>query len=75
MLLVLDEPTTGLDSFMAENIVKILKSLADRGKTIICTIHQPSSQVFSHFNKLLLLSEGRTIFLGNTTNALSFFAR
>jgi ABC-type multidrug transport system ATPase subunit len=39
------------DSHLALNIVKILKSLAQKGKVIICTIHQPSSQVFDKFDK------------------------
>jgi len=75
MLLVLDEPTTGLDSLMAENVVKLLKKLSEKGKTVICTIHQPSSQVFSMFNRLLLLSEGRTAFLGKPNDAVAFLAK
>ncbi|CAG2116671.1 unnamed protein product, partial [Medioppia subpectinata] len=43
---LIDEPTTGLDSFMAQNIVQTLKTMASEGRTIVCTIHQPSSQVF-----------------------------
>ena len=44
-LMFCDEPTSGLDSFMAQNVVAVLKTLAERGKTVICTIHQPSSEV------------------------------
>jgi len=50
-LLFCDEPTSGLDSFMAENVVTSLKKLAARGKTVICTIHQPSSQVYAMFDR------------------------
>lgn len=69
-----DEPTTGLDSFMAQNIVEVMRNLADKGKTIITTIHQPSSEVFALFNRVLLMTEGRTAFLGSTDEAIDFFA-
>jgi ABC-type multidrug transport system ATPase subunit len=42
----LDEPTSGLDSFKAIQIVKLLKKLARNGKTVISTLHQPSSESF-----------------------------
>ena len=44
-LLFCDEPTTGLDSFMAGTVVGLMRDLAAKGKTILCTIHQPSSEV------------------------------
>ncbi|KAH3715723.1 hypothetical protein DPMN_058435 [Dreissena polymorpha] len=50
-LLFCYEPTSGLDSFMAENIVQMLQQMAKRGKTVICTIHQPSSEVFALFDQ------------------------
>lgn len=49
-----DEPTSGLDSFMAQNIVQTLQTMAAKGRTIICTIHQPSSEVFNMFDQLVL---------------------
>ncbi|WAQ93839.1 WHITE-like protein [Mya arenaria] len=58
-LLFCDEPTSGLDSFMAEKIVQTLKVMADKGKTIVCTIHQPSSEVCALFDHLLIMAEGR----------------
>ncbi|KAF2888856.1 hypothetical protein ILUMI_17317, partial [Ignelater luminosus] len=72
-LMFCDEPTSGLDSTMALNVVQILKRLAHTGKTIICTIHQPSSEVFALFDKLLLMAEGRVAFLGSTEEASNFF--
>ncbi|CAG2170870.1 unnamed protein product [Oppiella nova] len=54
-----DEPTTGLDSFMAKSIVQVLKTMASEGRTVICTIHQPSSPVFELFDSLLLMADGR----------------
>ncbi|CAH0395501.1 unnamed protein product [Bemisia tabaci] len=68
-----DEPTSGLDSFMAQNVVTVLKSMALKGKTIICTIHQPSSEVYAMFDKILLMAEGRVAFLGSPDDAFNFF--
>lgn len=50
-LLFADEPTSGLDSFMAQSLITALQQLAAQGRTIICTIHQPSSQVYAMFNR------------------------
>ncbi|OSX66785.1 hypothetical protein POSPLADRAFT_1128402 [Postia placenta MAD-698-R-SB12] len=57
-LLFLDEPTSGLDSQGALSIVGALRNLADKGQAIVCTIHQPSSDVFEMFDHLLLLRKG-----------------
>lgn len=72
-LLFCDEATSGLDSFMAENIVQTLKGMAGKGKTILCTIHQPSSEVYALFDQVLIMAEGRTAFLGDAKEALNFF--
>lgn len=73
-LMFCDEPTSGLDSFMAQSIVQVLKNLASTGKTVVCTIHQPSSEVFALFDRILLLAEGRTAYLGSIDRAAEFFA-
>lgn len=72
-ILFCDEPTSGLDSFMAENVVNNLKRLSSEGRTVICTIHQPSSQVFALFEQLLLIAEGRVAFMGAIDEAMNFF--
>lgn len=72
-LLLCDEPTSGLDSFMASNVLQVLKNLANKGKTIIITIHQPSSELFNLFDKMLLMAEGRVAFLGTPMQASQFF--
>lgn len=74
-LLFCDEPTTGLDSFSAQKIVHMMSSMAAQGKTIVCTIHQPSSELFSQFHELILLVEGRIAFMGAPENAITFFER
>ena len=51
-ILFVDEPTSGLDSFMAESVITALQKIANEGKTILATIHQPSSEVFQLFDRL-----------------------
>lgn len=72
-LMFCDEPTSGLDSFMALNVVQVLKRLAQSGKTVVCTIHQPSSELYTMFDKLLLMAEGKVAFLGSPNEANAFF--
>lgn len=72
-LMFCDEPTSGLDSFMAHNVVSVLRQMAAKGKIVVCTIHQPSSEVFSLFDRILLMAEGRVAFLGNREDAFDFF--
>lgn len=72
-ILFCDEPTSGLDSFMALSVVESMRSLSRQGKIIVCTIHQPSSEIFEMFDKLCLLAEGRLAFLGNLSDAYKFF--
>lgn len=63
-LLLLDEPTSGLDASTALRIIKILKQEATRGVSILATIHQPSSSIMFCFDRVILLSEGYTIYNG-----------
>uniref|UniRef100_A0A1I7YP24 ABC transporter domain-containing protein n=1 Tax=Steinernema glaseri TaxID=37863 RepID=A0A1I7YP24_9BILA len=73
-ILFCDEPTTGLDSFMARSVVKTLTRLASEGnKTIVCTIHQPASEVFELFDRVLFLAAGKPAFLGSPDEAIYFF--
>lgn len=53
---------------------QVLKNLASKGKVVVCTVHQPSSQVFALFDRVLLMTEGRTAFMGTANKALEFFA-
>lgn len=73
-LLYLDEPTSGLDSTTAQRIVSILWELARGGRTVVTTIHQPSSRLFYMFDKILLLSEGNPIYFGLGSTAMDYFA-
>ena len=58
-LLFLDEPTSGLDSNTANNIMGMLLALSRRGRTVMCTIHQPRSAIFYMFDHIMLLSKVR----------------
>ena len=70
-IILLDEPTSGLDSTSAVALMRILDSLARRGgKTILTSIHQPSSAVFFGFDKLMLLADGNVVFFGTPYNSL-----
>ena len=60
---------------MAMSIVETMKNLAKNGKTIICTIHQPSSELFEMFDKFCLISEGRLAYIGKRLNAINFFEK
>ena len=61
-LLLLDEPTSGLDSFRATSLVQFLQKLARRGKTVVATIHQPSSEAYLNFDKLILMCDGFIVY-------------
>eukprot|EP01127_Copromyxa_protea_P014018 TRINITY_DN3843_c0_g1_i4.p1 TRINITY_DN3843_c0_g1~~TRINITY_DN3843_c0_g1_i4.p1 ORF type:complete len:594 (-),score=104.46 TRINITY_DN3843_c0_g1_i4:40-1686(-) len=74
-LLLCDEPTSGLDSRSTQFLVELLKSLAKKGKAILCTIHQPSSYVFNLFDKVGILSKGNLVYFGTIPTALDFFGR
>ncbi|KAL2129334.1 hypothetical protein VTI74DRAFT_7926 [Chaetomium olivicolor] len=66
ILIFLDEPTSGLDGQSAYNTVRFLRKLADIGQALLVTIHQPSAQVFSVFDTLLLLAGGgKTVYFGD----------
>ncbi|KAL9367860.1 hypothetical protein Peur_039059 [Populus x canadensis] len=73
-LLFLDEPTSGLDSASAFFVIQTLRNIARDGRTIISSIHQPSSEVFALFDDLFLLSGGETVYFGDAKMAIEFFA-
>ncbi|KAL5225762.1 hypothetical protein ABZP36_012401 [Zizania latifolia] len=74
-LLLLDEPTSGLDSTSASKLLVVLQRLARATRrTIITTIHQPSSRMFHMFDKLLLIAEGQAIYHGKARDCMLHFS-
>jgi ATP-binding cassette subfamily G (WHITE) protein 1 len=74
-LLFLDEPTSGLDASTALSVMNTLQQLVKRdGKACLCTIHQPSAEIFALFDKVLLMAEGRAAYFGDVQGAATHFA-
>ena len=73
-ILFLDEPTSGLDSAASYEIISHLRTVARRyNLLVVASIHQPSTSTFSLFDKLLLLSQGKTCFFGPLSNVNAYF--
>ena len=73
-VLFLDEPTSGLSSRDSENILDLLKDLSLKGKLVFVVIHQPSSDIFKMFDKLLILDTGGyLIYNGNPVDSIIYF--
>nr|XP_043606320.1 ABC transporter G family member 21-like isoform X2 [Erigeron canadensis] len=73
-LLLLDEPTSGLDSTTALRLVATLKRLAQGGRSVVTTIHQPSSRLYWMFDKVVVLSDGCPIYSGHTGRVMEYFS-
>ncbi|KAL1509071.1 hypothetical protein ABEB36_003869 [Hypothenemus hampei] len=73
LVMFLDEPTTGLDSSSCKLCLELLKVLARQGRTIICTIHQPSASLFQMFDQVYVLSAGKCLYQGGAQKMLQFF--
>lgn len=75
-VLFCDEPTSGLSSRDSENIIDLLKELSLKGKLVFAVIHQPSSDIFKMFDKLLILDTGGfQIYYGNPVDAIVYFKK
>lgn len=74
-IIFLDEPTSGLDSTSAYNVIRAIVQMARARKlTVVATIHQPNTDTYSLFDKILLLARGKTIYFGSREDAPNYFA-
>ncbi len=75
-ILFVDEPTSGLSSRDSENVMDLLRELALKGKLIFVVIHQPSSDIYKMFDKMLILDTGGyQIYYGNPVEAITYFKK
>lgn len=75
-ILFLDEPTTGLDIINARNVVEIITSEAKaNNRIVIFTIHQPSTEIFYLFDKLMIMASGHNVYFGEAANAVNHFEK
>ena len=75
-ILFVDEPTSGLSSRDSENVMDLLRELALKGKLIFVVIHQPSSEIYKMFDKMVILDTGGyMIYYGNPVEAVMYFKR
>jgi len=73
-ILFVDEPTSGLSSRDSENVMDLLKELSQKGKIIFVVIHQPSSEIYKMFDKIIVMDTGGyIIYYGNPIEAITYF--
>ncbi|CAK8543693.1 unnamed protein product [Lathyrus sativus] len=77
-IIFMDEPTSGLDARAAAIVMRTVRNTVDTGRTVVCTIHQPSIDIFESFDELLLLKQGgKEIYVGplghHSSNLISYF--
>ncbi|CAM9775492.1 unnamed protein product [Ectocarpus fasciculatus] len=73
-LLFLDEPTTGLDAATALRVMVLLKGVASRGTTVVCSLHQPRPRVLNLLDNVMLLSCGKVAYFGSPQGSESYFS-
>jgi len=74
-MVFLDEPTSGLDSYSAVQLCTVLKKVANAGASVLFTIHQPASEIFNAFDRLILMNKGRVMYQGEVPNVPTYFKK
>ena len=72
-LVFLDEPTSGLDASGSLKLIRVLRKLADAGRTIVCTIHQPRVDAFRLFHMVFLMNAGTLLYFGPMSKIVDYF--
>lgn len=72
-IVFLDEPTSGLDSFSALQLVQVLDKVARAGASVLFTIHQPQSDIFDMFDRMILINKGQVMYQGDVENVTDYF--
>lgn len=72
-VILMDEPVSGLDSYTAEIVIGLLRELANKGKMIIVSIHQPSDLLYSKFDRLIFMQEGNIVYQGSRMDCPKYF--
>ncbi|PVD26127.1 hypothetical protein C0Q70_13795 [Pomacea canaliculata] len=72
-ILLLDEPTTGLDSFTARHLVASLQQLARQGTLVVLSLHQPRYDIVRMLDQTILMSKGQVVYSGTTSNLVPYF--
>nr|KAF7389745.1 hypothetical protein H0235_018229 [Vespula pensylvanica] len=72
-VLLLDEPTSGLDSVSSNQVINLLHSMSKSGCTVACAVHQPSSQMISEFDNIIVIDQGKTLYCGPRKDVLDTF--
>lgn len=74
LVIFLDEATTGLDTVSSTQCIKLLKQLAHEGRTLVCTIHQPSGLLIRMFDHLYVVADGLCVYSGSGSNLVNFLS-
>lgn len=71
----LDEPTSGLDDVNAKNTIRLMRRLAEEGRTVVCTMHQPSASMLRLFHRIYVVAKGQCVFQGRPESIVPFLAK
>ncbi|XP_034967090.1 ATP-binding cassette sub-family G member 8 isoform X1 [Zootoca vivipara] len=74
-ILILNDPTAGLDSFTAHNLVILLSRLARGNRLVLLSVHQPRSDIFQLFDLVLLMTSGLTVYSGAAQDMVQYFTQ